>query len=153
VDFCCQRDVQDQLRFCPIQTTLGQDLLTKYSMPTDVSTAVLLDQHTDQTYKDSESVLRLFPYLGFPYSWMGPILLGTIPGFLRDFGYRMFARNRGAIWKGFKACTGIGEIRMYEHQNKIIGLPDDPKQIDPGWGFITSTPEAKSTASTTKKEN
>ena len=134
--FCCQRTTESSpLRFCPIQTTLGQDLLVRYNMPTDVSTAVLLDKKKQVAYQNSDSVLRLFPYLGFPYSWLGPFLITMVPQRLRDFGYHLFARNRGQIWKGVKRITGMGDTKMTPYRSKVLGLDNMTISKQPGWGF------------------
>ena len=118
-----------------------QRLLPTYNMPTDVTTAVLIDEH-DAAHKNSDSVLRIFAFMGFPYSRLGPMLLALIPSFVRDFGYQLFARNRGTIWKGAKRITGMGDTYMEPYRDRILGL-EEP--LDPGWGF-------EDTCSSTKKE-
>lgn len=119
------------MRFCPIQTDLGQSILTAYSMPTDVSTAVLIDED-NVAHQNSDSVLRMFQFMGIPYSWLGPVLLRLVPVPIRDFGYRLFARNRGAIWKGVKQVVGLGDTKMEKYRGRILGL-EDP--LEPSWGF------------------
>ena len=126
------RDSNDHLRFCPIQTNLGQKLCGDHGAPTDVSTAVLIDEagvHTEST-----AVLRLFPWMGFPWNVLGTVGL-CVPGCIRDSAYRIFARNRGSIWRGVKRVMGWGDVQLDMHKDRIIGLDDMAKPLDPGWGF------------------
>mmetsp|Transcript_11203 Transcript_11203/g.33159 ORF Transcript_11203/g.33159 Transcript_11203/m.33159 type:complete len:111 (-) Transcript_11203:1248-1580(-) len=105
-------------------------MCTERGLPTDVSTAVLIDD--DGTgYTESDSVLRLFRFMGFPWTILGFLAL-LIPAIIRDTGYKLFARNRGKIWKAIKKATGMGDTRLEGYQHKIMGL-EGP--LDPGWGF------------------
>lgn len=124
-----KRDATDHLRFSPIQTDFAQTVLVAENMPTDVSTAVLLENNVG--YKESASVLRLFRYMGFPYTLLGFLGL-LVPAFFRDFCYRIFAKNRGTIWKGVKRVTGIGNTKLTSYRGVILGLKEP---IDPSWGF------------------
>lgn len=108
-------------------------------MPTDVSTAVLVDD--EGAHKESASILRMFPYMGFPYNVLGPVAL-LVPACVRDAGYRLFARNRGTIWKGVKKVTGLGDTHLYEYRQGVVGLPEEP--LDAGWGFNEENHEKKS---------
>ena len=117
------------MRFSPIQTELARELCKAYDMPLDLSTAVLFDNH--QAYKRSAAILNMFPYMGFPFTILGPVAL-CIPSSIRDAGYSLFARNRGQIWKFVKRVTGMGDTLMHEHRDKIVGL-EEP--LDPSWGF------------------
>lgn len=144
--FCCARDETDHLRFSPIQTRVAKDLAAKYDMPTDVSTAVLLD--ADGGHVESTSVLRMFAFMGFPYNLLGPLALFLVPAFLRDFCYRVFARNRGEIWKQFRGVTGLGETQLEVYRDRIVGLEeytgdDAGKELNPGWGFESEKKEKK----------
>lgn len=120
----------DHLRFSPIQTDFAKDMCKRYEMPFDVSTAVFIDEN--RAYKDSSSILRLFPYMGLPYNLLGPLAL-LVPAIIRNFAYRRFARNRGAIWKSVKRVTGMGDTRMEQYRDRILGLQDPPDP--PAWGF------------------
>jgi predicted DCC family thiol-disulfide oxidoreductase YuxK len=129
VGFVCHRDATDHFRFSPIQTKYATAMCEHYKMPIDVSTAVLIDEKGGHTH--SSSVLLMFAYMGFPYVWLGIVAL-LVPAFIRDFAYRTFARNRGAIWKGVKRVTGMGNTRLDDYRDRILGL-EEP--VDPSWGF------------------
>lgn len=121
--------MNDHVRFSPLQTTFAKNACNERNLPTDVSTAVLIDKEGGHTH--STAVLRLFRHMGLPYTLLGRILL-FIPAIIRDFGYRLFAKNRGTIWKGVKKMTGMGDTILDEYRDRIVGL-EEP--LDPGWGF------------------
>lgn len=123
------RDATDRFRFSPIQTDFAKNVCARYGMPSDVTTAVLIDEEGGHT--NSSSILRMFPHMGFPYDFLGPVLL-LIPRFVRDFGYRTFAKNRGAIWIFVKRVTGMGDTKLDSYRGRILGLKEP---IDRGWGF------------------
>jgi predicted DCC family thiol-disulfide oxidoreductase YuxK len=125
-----ERDTTDHFRFSPIQTNLARELCQQYDMPFDLSTAVLVDEEGGHVLSDS--VLRLFPYLGFPYQWIGILALWLVPRFVRDAGYRVFAQYRGRIWKGVKRLTGMGDTRMEPYRDRMLGL-EEP--LDPSWAL------------------
>lgn len=101
-------------------------------MPIDLSTAVLIDEKG--AHKESTAVLRIFPHLSFPYNVLGRIAL-LLPVALRDFAYRLFAKNRGAIWRSVKRVTGLGDTHLEEYRDRIVGLEEESQPLSPGWGF------------------
>ena len=92
-----QRDRGDHVRFCPIQSRLGQQLCKEHGAPSDASTAVLIEYEHGLVHTESSAVLRLFPWMGFPWTAAGFAGL-LVPSTVRDSAYRGFARNRGQIW-------------------------------------------------------
>ena len=129
VRFVASRDLNDHVRFSPLQTTFATTVCNERKLPTDTSTAVLIDKEGGHTH--STAVLRLFRHMGLPYTLLGRVLL-FVPVIIRDFGYRLFAENRGMIWKGVKKMTGMGDTTLVEFRDRIVGL-EDP--LDPEWGF------------------
>mmetsp|Transcript_4235 Transcript_4235/g.9229 ORF Transcript_4235/g.9229 Transcript_4235/m.9229 type:complete len:83 (+) Transcript_4235:348-596(+) len=75
-----------------------------------------------------------YPYLGFPYFVLGLLVLFLVPRVVRDLGYRLFARNRGKIWKVFKKVTGLGDTTMHPYRDCVVGLVDE-KVLPESWGF------------------
>lgn len=69
---------------------------------------------------------------------MGPLLLHLVPRVVRDYGYQLFARHRGEIWKMAKRWTGIRDTQMTPYKSKILGL-DHQTMRNPGWGFENDT--------------
>jgi len=128
-------DPTDHLRWSPLQTDFAQALLKEYGMPTDISTAVLIDE--EGAHKESSSILRLMPYMGVPYAVLGQLFL-LVPGFIRDAAYRAFAANRGAIWKRVQQITGYGDTYLEDEKYRILGLVEP---LDSSWGFASSYAE------------
>jgi len=124
-----ERDKADHLRFCPLQTALGQRVLTDHEAPRDCSTAVLIDE--DGVHIESTAILKLFPWMGFPWNVLGPAGL-LVPRCVRDTAYRAFARNRGSIWKCVKRVFGMGDTTLDKHRERVLGLQEP---VDPDWGF------------------
>mmetsp|Transcript_36854 Transcript_36854/g.54139 ORF Transcript_36854/g.54139 Transcript_36854/m.54139 type:complete len:109 (+) Transcript_36854:306-632(+) len=104
----------------------------KYGMPTDVSTAVLIDQ--EGGHQKSASILRMLAFLGFPYAVLGFLAL-LVPAWIRDYCYGIFAKNRGAIWRTVKQMTGMGDTHLEKYRDRMVGLKEP---LDPGWGLKDS---------------
>ena len=128
--FVVERDVSDHFRFSPIQTDLAQELCRDYDMPLDVSTAILIDEQGAHSH--STAILRLGLHLGWGYAVVSRMAILLVPRIVRDFGYSLFARNRGRIWKAFKRMTGLSDTRMEPYRDHVVGLVEP---LDPGWGF------------------
>lgn len=135
--FVLDRDTTDHMRFSPLQTDIAKKLCSQYAMPSDVSTGVLIDE--EGGHKESAAILRIFPYMGFPYSFIGALGF-CVPRFIRDYAYRTFAKHRGAIWKRIKRIAGLGDTYLEEHRDRILGL-EEP--LDPSWGFASKTVSSK----------
>jgi predicted DCC family thiol-disulfide oxidoreductase YuxK len=159
VRFVAARDQNDHVRFSPLQTSLAADLCREIDIAMDLSTAVLILTENDNDDEDdgsgsssdsrtriqshctkSSSILRLFSHMGFPYSSIGPVLM-LIPLVVRDFGYTLFGRNRGKIWKFVKRVTGIGDTNLDLYRHRIVGLDDDDKPIPLSWGLTSHRDE------------
>jgi predicted DCC family thiol-disulfide oxidoreductase YuxK len=114
---------------------MGQRVCAEHGAPSDVSTAVLIDERGVHT--ESTAVLRLLPSMGFPYNLLGPAAL-AVPSFIRDGAYRAFTRHRGAIWSQVKRATGLQDSTMIPYRDRIIGVDPDPaaaSPLPPSWGF------------------
>lgn len=91
VNFIMDRDPQGIFRFTANQSEAGQKILSEAGEPTDeVGTVYLYDNGV--IYKESSAALRIAKRLVFPwnlcYGWI------IVPAFIRDFVYRIIARNR-----------------------------------------------------------
>jgi predicted DCC family thiol-disulfide oxidoreductase YuxK len=136
VQFVIQRDQTDAIRFAPLQSPVAEEICHDLHITIDLSTAVLILDHGRVVHTHSSSVLQLFQYLGFPYATLGPVLL-VIPPLVRDYGYALFARHRGDIWKFVKRITGLGDTIMTEYRPKIVGIEEGSSMetLPSSWGF------------------
>ena len=127
-----ERDVDDHVRFCPLQSDLGKKLCTEHGAPIDVSTAVLLDNGTVHT--ESAAILTMLVWMGFPWFVIGFLAL-CVPSPVRNWGYRAFSRHRGTIWKAVKKAMGWGDVCLEPYRDRIVGLDDMPTPLPLSWGF------------------
>ena len=91
VQFVLDRDKDERFHFCSLQSEKGQAYLKQFSLPTDVFDSFVLIEN-NQYYLRSTAVLRLCAYLKFPWNLVRVFLI--IPRFIRDFVYRVVAKNR-----------------------------------------------------------
>ncbi|MFW5923957.1 MAG: thiol-disulfide oxidoreductase DCC family protein [archaeon] len=91
VQFVIPRDPHGRLRFAPLQSEPGQDLLRHHDLATDDFDTIVLVEG-DQTFTKSDAVLRIAEVLGWPYSLarVGRLLPATV----RDWIYDVVADNR-----------------------------------------------------------
>lgn len=131
------KDTTDHFRWSPLQTDFAQQLLQEYNMPTDISTAVLIDERG--AHKESTSILRLMPYMGISYDVLGRLGMLVLPP-IRDAAYRAFAANRGTIWKRVQRVTGYGDTYLEDERHRILGLVEP---LNPSWGFRNSSSDGQ----------
>lgn len=144
MQFVAFRDHCDHIRFSPLQTAFSQELCESLNLEAkDLSSAYFIafvdsgDDKELQVHQFSSSILYMFAHMGFPFDFFLPFLL-WIPLFIRDTGYRMFARNRGTIWKAVKRCSGLGDTHMATVRDKLVGLGDDDANVEcfpESWGL------------------
>lgn len=101
VQWVLRHDRQSALRFAPLQ---GQTYaaLTIPGKPTDMSSLVLL--RDGRLFTRSSATVRMLRLLGGIWPLIGA-LLWLIPKPIRDWGYRILARNRYKIAGRADACA------------------------------------------------
>jgi len=104
VNFVYNRDNDNRFVFCPLQSALGQKLLVKYDLPTEITTIVFIEEETDLVWIESSAVLRICGYLASPYHWLYGCL--AVPPIIRNLVYRFIAYNRYSLFgiKDSEAC-------------------------------------------------
>lgn len=101
VNFIIERDVKDSFRFAALQSEKGQELLIKFSLSTrDFDTFILIDR--DKFYTQSTAALRISRKL--KGIWKVFYLLIIIPKPVRDFVYKIVAKNRYKFFGKREAC-------------------------------------------------
>jgi predicted DCC family thiol-disulfide oxidoreductase YuxK len=101
VNFVIRHDRQDRFLFGSLQSSSAKDLLNSFTyVRNDLSTVLLLEDQ--QLYSESTAVLKIFKKMNGPW----PLLYGAIilPKPLRDFFYRLVARNRYKLFGRKDAC-------------------------------------------------
>ena len=99
--FLVRRDPEVQFKFCAMQTDIGQRLLQDAGLnPTDPVSFLLLEQGRPLT--DSDGIIRILEQLGG--GWRFFKAARVIPRPMRDFVYRLIARNRYRIYGKSDTC-------------------------------------------------
>lgn len=91
VQFVIRHDPEAIFRFAPLQSDLGQELMTRAGFPTDELNTVIL-HHEGRFYTHSNVALEVVRRL--PGWWSLLYGLVIIPKFIRDAIYNWVARNR-----------------------------------------------------------
>ncbi len=124
IQFVIRNDPDAVFRFAPLQSDVGQELLSEFGMPTDELESVVLVEG-DEYYTKSSAALRTAKHLGGVYRLLWP--LRVIPRRLRNVVYDFIA-NRRYRWFGKRdSCmmpTPDIEARF------LAGGPGSPAQTD-----------------------
>ena len=91
VNFIIKRDKKSTLKFAAIQSSLGQQILNDYHLPSNfLSSFVFI--HKGHLYTQSTAALKVCKYL----DGLWPLFYGFIivPKFIRDAIYKLIAKNR-----------------------------------------------------------
>ena len=110
VRFVAKRDSRRVFKFAPLQSEAGKGLLAKFHLSVeDVSTMVLIEG--DRVYTESSAALEITKRL----RGLWPLVYGliVIPKPVRDWAYRIFARNRYR-WFGKKESCMIPDAELKE---------------------------------------
>lgn len=90
VQFIMKRDPHGHFKFASLQSEVGIELLSKYGIPTNVDSFVLIENNT--YYVKSSAALRVCKKLKGAWKFLYVLLLVPVP--LRDFFYQIIAKNR-----------------------------------------------------------
>ena len=91
VQFVIKKDHQKFFKFAALQSDFAQDFLDKQGLnPNELKSIILIDG--EQVYTQSDAALNILKALK-GYQFTAKFLL-LFPRFLRDFVYRIIAKNR-----------------------------------------------------------
>lgn len=101
VQFIIKRDRDGIYKFASLQSDIGQKLLTKYQVPTDIDSFLLIKDN--KVYTKSTAALKIAQQLDGLWKVFYPLII--IPKPFRDIFYNIIAKNRYK-WFGKKdSCT------------------------------------------------
>jgi len=100
VQFILRHERRHDLRFVPRDASLGKDLRRDYRLEAVESMLWIADGHAAM---ESTAILSAAKYLGGAWSALATIA-SLIPAGLRNWGYRLIARNRRRLSGGVQAC-------------------------------------------------
>jgi len=99
VNFFLSRDRNGRLRFAPLQGTTAQELGSEYTQNLDT----LVFRREGQTWTHSSAVVRILWTIGGFWAMMGS-LLWLVPKPIRNFGYKVVAKNRYRWFGKSESC-------------------------------------------------
>lgn len=101
VQFIIKRDPNGLFKYASLQSDIGKELLNKFHAPIHIDSFVLIED--SHCYFNSSAALRVCRNL--KGAWKLLYILLIVPKPLRDFFYRLIAKNRYK-WFGTKeTCT------------------------------------------------
>ena len=91
------------MQFAPLQGETAAALRARFpSIPTRLSTVVLVDREHDRVHLRSKAFVHAAKHLRAPWRWLYG--LRFVPGFLPDLGYRVVAAVRYRLFGKKDAC-------------------------------------------------
>jgi predicted DCC family thiol-disulfide oxidoreductase YuxK len=101
VNFIIDRDPTGYFKFAPLQSEIGEQLLKEHGIDkTQTDSVVLIENDTVYTY--STAALRVARKLSGAWNWLYGFTV--VPKFIRDFAYKLFAKNRYRMFGKQEAC-------------------------------------------------
>ena len=90
VNFAIRNDKKAKLRFVPLQSATGQQLLNKFNVSSSADTIVLIYKGKAYTY--ANAAIRICKWLDWPAKALYAFII--IPSFISQPLYKWFARHR-----------------------------------------------------------
>ncbi|MDZ5471248.1 DCC1-like thiol-disulfide oxidoreductase family protein [Bacillus sp. 31A1R] len=90
VNFIIRRDSMRRFKFASLQSSVGQDYLSRFPVPVGIDSVILIEE--GKCYTESTAALKISKHLDGVYSLLYILIL--IPKPIRDFCYRWFAKRR-----------------------------------------------------------
>jgi predicted DCC family thiol-disulfide oxidoreductase YuxK len=110
VQWVIRHDKDDQFRFAPQQSGLAAEILGRHGVDRDAALAgnsvyLVMDPGSprERLLRESEVTISILTTLGGGWRFLGR-LLRVMPAFLRNAGYRLFARNRYRFSGRYTSC-------------------------------------------------
>ena len=97
VNFAIRQDKKGKLKFTPLQSESGKNLVARFQVPATYDTLILIDK--DNVYTYANAAIRICKYLDWPAKALYAFII--IPSFISQPFYKWFA-NRRYKWFGKK---------------------------------------------------
>lgn len=102
VNWLIKRDRKDVFRFIPLQSKLGQSLLSERNIASDKVQSIVYIQIERAYFLKSDAILNLLSELT-PWKYF-VVILKIFPSLIRDFVYDLIATNRYKIFGRYQKC-------------------------------------------------
>jgi predicted DCC family thiol-disulfide oxidoreductase YuxK len=107
VQFLLNRDLRDRFRFASLQSEFAADILRRHNAsPDDLDTMYVVLNYglpAEQIASRSDAAVVAFRELGGRWVAVGTALQ-ALPGWMRNWGYSLIARNRYRIFGKYDFC-------------------------------------------------
>ena len=101
VNFIIERDEKNYFKFAPLQSEIGRQYLDKFGIDkTETDSVILIEDEKAYTY--STAALKIAGRLPGIWSWFYGFII--LPKPVRDFFYKLFAKNRYRLFGKQDAC-------------------------------------------------
>ena len=101
INFIIEHDKKNYFKFAPLQSEIGQKLLKENNLDSpDIDSVILIED--GKVFTHSTAALKIARGLGGIWS-VGYVFI-VIPKFIRDFFYKLFAKNRYRLFGKKDAC-------------------------------------------------
>ena len=100
VNFIINHDRANRFMFAPLQSAAGKELKQKYKIGDEIDSIILIEN--EQAFTHSTAGLRIAKELGGIWSLGYAFII--VPVFIRDYCYRLFAKNRYRLFGRQDAC-------------------------------------------------
>ena len=90
VNFIIRNDKKGILKFAPLQSDAGKELLKKYNLPDQPESFILIENN--KVYKKTTAGMRMARHFKWYWQWMQ--VFRIVPAFIRDAVYNLIAKNR-----------------------------------------------------------
>jgi predicted DCC family thiol-disulfide oxidoreductase YuxK len=121
VRFILRRDPEGIFRFASLQSGFAARMLQRHGADaTDLDTVYVFvnpDQADETLLARSDAVIFILKQLGGFWRFAG-FLAQLKPRFLRDWGYRVVARNRYRVFGRFESCM----LPSAEHRDRFLDV-------------------------------
>lgn len=101
VNFVIDRDARKRLRFAPLQSEVGRDLVRRCGLQDKYLETVVLVEG-GRCYTRSTAALRIARFLRFPWPLLSVFVF--LPSAVRDAAYSLLARNRYRWFGKLDSC-------------------------------------------------
>ena len=120
MQFLLKRDRMARLRYTPLQSLLGREVLARFGIHATPNGLALVDDALtprERLYQRSDAVQAALRLLGGPWRALGGVMR-LVPRALREFAYGVVARLRYRIFGRHKTCP----IPPPEQRALILGV-------------------------------
>lgn len=102
------------LYFCALNTEVGKEITDKRQLDIPKKDSIFYIDNCGNVYSESDAIFKIIKHLKTPYRIL--FIFKIFPKFLRDYFYRLFAKNRYKLFGEKTSC----EIPSKEIQSRYL---------------------------------